>query len=236
MTQQIALEYLQQNRILNTDMIEGIMHGDAEIVSACGDGVLLYHPAAQVSMISAASEKTMRALIGRVKPEASEIVVHQERFLPLVEDAFNLHEATICRQAVYTGSRSLPEADLGLTFRTLNAAYLPFLCENYTRGSHEYLSERLTAGVMTGAFAGTEIAAFMGMHAEGSMGLLEVLPQYRRRGIAKALEIHYLNKLLERGRIPYGQIIVGNEASVQLHKKLGFTFSNDTVTWIHGID
>ncbi|HHV32980.1 GNAT family N-acetyltransferase [Caproiciproducens sp. LBM24188] len=232
MTQQTALEYLQKDRILNMDMMECIVHQEAKIVQVCADGVLLSHPAAQVYMISADSEETMRRLMSQID-HAQEVVIHQEQFLPLVQEAFGLTEATVCHQAVYTGSTLLPEPESSLTFRTLDETYLSFLCENYTRGSRDYLSERLQAGVMTGAFAGTEITAFMGMHAEGSMGLLEVLPQFRRRGIAQALEIHYLNTLLRQGRIPYGQIIVGNEASIRLHEKLGFTFSKGTVTWVH---
>ncbi|MFQ7452543.1 MAG: GNAT family N-acetyltransferase [Flavonifractor plautii] len=38
---------------------------------------------------------------------------------------------------------------------------------------------------MLGAFVDGTLAGFAGFHGEGSIGLLEVLPAYRRRGLGK---------------------------------------------------
>ena len=52
----------------------------------------------------------------------------------------------------------------------------------------EYVEDRLKAGVIFGAFVDGRLAGFVGEHHEGSMGMLEVVPEFRRRGIAQALE------------------------------------------------
>ena len=43
----------------------------------------------------------------------------------------------------------------------------------------DYVAERLAAGAMTGAFLDGVLAGFIGIHEEGSIGMLEVLPAYR---------------------------------------------------------
>jgi len=50
--------------------------------------------------------------------------------------------------------------------------------------------------------------------------MLEVLPEYRRRGIAYSLEAAMINRLREQKRIPYAQIFTTNSDSVFLQKNL----------------
>ena len=64
------------------------------------------------------------------------------------------------------------------------------------------------------------------------MGMLEILPQFRRRGIAYALEAHMIDHLLAQGRTPYGQIVVGNEASLGLQRRLHMDISKDGLVWL----
>ena len=67
---------------------------------------------------------------------------------------------------------------------------------------------------MYGMFIDGKPAGFIGMHAEGSLGLLEILPEYRRCRLAFALESYAINRMLEKGWTPYGQIILGNARCV----------------------
>ena len=41
-----------------------------------------------------------------------------------------------------------------------------------------------------------------------------------------------INYILEKGDTPYGEIVIGNEASAKLQKKLGFEISKETITWL----
>lgn len=67
--------------------------------------------------------------------------------------------------------------------RQLGREFLPVVVGHYhSYPNPKYLGERLDAGVMHGAFEGEELLGFIGMHSEGSVGLLEVLPAHRRRG------------------------------------------------------
>ena len=86
-------------------------------------------------------------------------------------------------------------------------------------------------GIMLGAFVDGKLAGFMGQHPEGSLGMLFVFPQFRRQGIAEALERNYVNLELAQGHVPYGQIFVGNTASRMLQEKLGMEFSEGNICW-----
>lgn len=96
----------------------------------------------------------------------------------------------------------------------------------------DYIRRRLAAGVMHGAFQNGELAGFIGMHAEGSVGMLEVFPPYRRRGIAAGLMAFQANWVLGRGWVPFSQIWEGNEASFALHRRLGWSLCPSPMYWV----
>ena len=83
-----------------------------------------------------------------------------------------------------------------------------------------------------GAEVGGRLAGFIGIHEEGAMGLLEVLPQFRRRGLAEALEAALIGRQLGKGALPYAQVRIGNTASEALQEKLGLTFDRRVLYWI----
>ncbi|MDY4797689.1 MAG: GNAT family N-acetyltransferase [Floccifex porci] len=68
---------------------------------------------------------------------------------------------------------------------------------------------------------------FIGLHLEGSMGLLYILKEYRGNGYGIELEMFLVNRLLFENKIPFGQLETENNHSIFLQKKLGFTFSTE---------
>jgi tRNA (guanine37-N1)-methyltransferase len=73
---------------------------------------------------------------------------------------------------------------------------------------------------------------FIGKHAEGSMGLLEVLPENRRQGLARTLESFLIDRELREGNLPYCQVFRDNAASLALQKKLGLQLAEGLVIWL----
>ena len=55
--------------------------------------------------------------------------------------------------------------------------------------------------------------------------------EYRRRGIAESLESYIINTRLSKGLLPYGDIIVGNEPSFGLQRKLGMKITKEIFYW-----
>ena len=81
-------------------------------------------------------------------------------------------------------------------------------------------------------YKGALLAGFIGEHLEGSMGLLYVFPEFRRKGIATALEKYYIARTMEKGFVPFGQVEKDNKESLLLQKKLNMTQSEKLTIWM----
>ena len=119
-----------------------------------------------------------------------------------------------------------------IEIRQLDISYTEEILAHYHLGSEEYIKERLLNGCMFGAFVEGKMAGFIGTHIEGSIGMLEVYEEYRRRGIAESLESYIINTRLSKGLLPYGDIIVGNEPSFGLQRKLGLKITKENFYWV----
>lgn len=174
------------------------------------------------------------------------IVLHQQRYVGLFE-ANGFKETVECRQAVYTNKEKLSVSGMyrpdgkpmpnGLIIRRLDALDIQEAAPMYPGfDDPDYIVDRIEAGAVYGAFLGDNtintLAGIIGIHEEGSIGMLYVKPQYRHQKFAKALETYAFNRALENGWIPYGQIIVGNEPSMRLQESMGMHFSKSSVYWM----
>ena len=184
-------------------------------------------------MLSASDADMGERLLSEIPREEEELLfaVHQDFLMESIGRRFHRNRVNECRQAVYT--RKTPPAQGGFAVRPLTARDADIVYENYHAvHSREYLLGRIRAGEMFGIDAEGSLAAFAGLHDEGSMGMLEVLPPFRRRGMGEALEAWLIAWLLERGRVPFCQIFDGNEASLRLQKKLGLKLASGKLYWI----
>ncbi len=231
--EQEALKYLQKDRLLHIDMLEPLRLGEASIVYAGEDGVLIYHIPGRIYMLSAASIASTEKLAGLMK-DPTVILLHQNYLKEELKRRFSMTHTMQCHQAAWLKDEPVPASSSGDDLRLLTDKELPIVLQHYkTVDGTEYVKERLEAG-MLGAFVDGELAGFIGTHPEGSIGLLEVLPAYRRRGLAVRLETAMMIRQQSLGRVPYGQIKAGNEASIALHIKLGMEVTPEaSLCWLY---
>lgn len=225
--------YLEKDFAYHADMLDAFLEDGTEVLYSEEDGVMLrigkYGPYA----ISAKTEEAMGKMARLIEEKRYMAVIRPFKFLPkFFEIKGKPAETMPCYQAAYKGKEPVPEYEVpGIEFRPLTMENLSFVRENYD-DDEEYMKSRIEYG-MIGAFdENGNCAGFIGFHGEGSMGLLTVLPEYRRKGIGIALEAKNLNRRLSEGRIPFGHVVVGNEKSKGLQKKIGMEFSDKIVTWI----
>ena len=221
-----ALKFLRKDYLLNVDMIECIRRDLCEIVFASDKAVLIAADGGGVYMLSCEDRELGFDLLCIHQPPW--VVLHQMDMREgLAEMGYRLGDA--CWQGVYTKTQPLEET--GADMRLLDRSYAHLVSENYELADEEELTELMDKGVMLGAFVEGKLAGFMGQHPEGSQGLLFVFPEYRRLGLAEALERRYVNLDLSRGNVPFGQIFVGNTPSRRLQEKLGMEFSDKFICW-----
>ena len=225
--------HFYQDKYLYADMIAALRDSRNRVAYAEEDGVLLRMRAGYMHWLTAETPEAAGRILDLAK-RPDMFLIHQDFCKEIIIRKFGLCGEMRCWQGAYFGTEPLPVVlPEGMELRDLHMSDLDMVMERYTHadGDRAYIASRLKYG-MIGAYFGETCAGFVGVHGEGSMGLLEVFPEYRRMGVASALESAMTNRMLAKGLIPYGHVVVGNEASRALQKKLGFTFAEQTVSWL----
>lgn len=235
MTHHIAPKLLLKNHLLHIDMLECIRRGSAEILFASEEGVLLLDIPSQIYMITAQNNKIAEHLISKLPDDIDLIVSHDIFTYKLLSNKFNFSDSMTCYNAVYTKKVPIESENTFFEIRHLTHEYKDIIMDNYSKAytiDDEYMRNRLDAKVMLGAFIDNTLCGFVGSHIEGSIGMLEVFPEYRGKGIGRQLEITAINKALADNRYIYCQVIDDNSVSISLQKKLGFELSKNKVYWL----
>ena len=222
------VEYLKQKQILHVMMAESIRRGDADILYDRPDGVMIYNRRAKAHMLTAATEEAAVEMVGKIE-NPTLLVAHDPKSRKIVAERFRFPETLAVLQAAYLKKDiDVPAADI----RSLDMSHHAFVRAHYSSvDEDEYIEHRLKEGDLFGIYQDGQLAGFIGTHAEGSLGLLEILPEYRRRGLGEALE-RYLTRIhLLRGWVPFAQIEATNLPSQALHRKLGFEISDECLYW-----
>ena len=162
----------------------------------------------------------------------TQVVVKSRDALEKVSAEFGFHGFNPCSQWSYWREEppELPVCDI----RPLTLCHSKLAAQHYKLFSHAepYLIERIQAGRLWGLFEDGRLAGFIGTHSEGSMGMLEVFPEYRRKGYGMMLESFLIRWHLERGWTPFGHVVDGNEASIRLQQKAGMEQGNLPAIWV----
>ena len=226
-----ALAYLGRDPLFYMDMLEPLRRGTAELLYAEEDGVLLCESGG-IHMMSAAGPAAAErcfALLSR----CAMLVGHELWYKAEAARRFGLHEEQICHQAAWLAPDPPAAAPFGGELRLLGEEMAQWVYDHYSHpfGGVAYMQGALRRG-MLGAFVDGACAGFAGFHEEGSIGMLEVLPVYRRRGVGEALLRGAVRLALERGQYAFGQVFTDNQASLALQRKVGMSVSRERLFWL----
>lgn len=235
-------ETLRKQKLLHMDMTELIARGQAELLYASGGNICLRDKVSGICFHTAESLEGGREALLAIR-QFHLLVLHQDFMLEAAEEILGVKSFMSCYQAVYTRREKLPITGLycpdgkkregQVEVKRLTMEHLPIVIQHYdTVDDPDYIRERIEKGWMFGAFLGDALAGFVGMHPEGGLGMLYVLPEYRGRKIGRALETYIINYSLELGHTPYGQIQEQNQVSLKLQESLGLCFSKKKVYWM----
>ena len=241
-------EKLMLNKKLHMDMIEMINRGRAILIAKGANDFLLQDKETGYFHHSGENTEFFMTLPKEVRLSIKKIILHQEEMLAPVQKLLNLNNVLMCYQAVFTQREKLPVSGLyrtdgqptetGLTIRPLTMEYVDIVQEEYNQAKYQkvkekaYIKDRIQKGCMYGAFINDDLAGFVGIHHDDSIGMLRVFKKYKGRRIAKILQTFIINKMLELGYIPYGQFIIGDTGSQELQKSLGMYMSKTPVIWV----
>lgn len=230
-----AIEMLSKDFLLHVDMLECIRRGSAEILYTCESGALLLDQPSNIYMISANNYEVAEQLIS-VLPASIELIVSHDKFtLGLLSKKYTFSDKMTCYNAVYTKQLPIQSMKNIADIQKLTVGYIDIIMDKYSKAytiNSDYIRSRLEANALSGAFIHNTLCGFIGQHTEGSIGMLEVFPEYKGKGIGIQLEISAINEALSAKRYVYGQVTEDNLASMSLQKKLGLELSKNKVYWL----
>ncbi len=228
-----AVAYLERDRPRYLNCLEVLRRGSAELLLFREDGLLLHDRESGAYLITAESPPAAEAMLARI-PQGSELcMAHQDWYLPALRARMGRGGGMICHQAAWMGENPPEPAPFSGELRLLDMTWAARVQAVY---GQSYADEAYIAGVlargMLGAFIDGALAGFVGTHDEGTIGLLQVLPQYRRLGVGEALYRAMIRRTLARGGYALAHVTVGNEASLALQRKVGMTLSTHLIYWV----
>ncbi|MDO4565283.1 MAG: GNAT family N-acetyltransferase [Clostridia bacterium] len=226
-----AFEYFERAPLIHVDMSEAIKRGRAKVLYAGSDGVLLHNEKKGNYLLSSVSYRAAAKLCELIEGDC--VVVRGEGAKEAVQSELGFELGKPCFQCAYLKTERLAverEEDI----RPLRREHIEEVLKHYRLvGEPAYIEGRIDAGEMFGLFdrATGGLMGFAGLHDDGSGGMLEIFPEYRRRGLGLQLERYLVNFQLDKGYVPYGHIYVDNEQSLNLQRKLGMEISAETLNW-----
>lgn len=231
--EQALCQALNRDRLCHIDMIDCLERGAAQILLQEPEGLLLYDTACRKYGLTAKSQAFVERALDLCQPGQT-VVCHQPWLLAEAAEKLGLERMDFYH-GVYEHSEPPPKWGPEPEILPLGPGWLDQVSPHYHYDSNrQYLARIMERGELFGALVEGQLAGFIGCHEEGAYGILEVLPQFRRRGIGYALERYIIGWLLDHGRIPYCQIAVDNGASISLQNRLGLSLSEQPVHWLFG--
>lgn len=217
---------LLRDKLHHMDMLELIRRGRARLLARQGEELLLedvessalFHTRLGTDRREGAGTSALQwQEILRAHP-AKRVYLHQETLVPLLA-GMGYCRGAACVQCVCTRREQLPVRGL------------------YGADGHSVEGRTIRFdGVCAAAFIDGEEAGSMRVQGDGSIGALTVLPQYRRRRVASALETFLCNQQIQNGMTPYGRIPEDNAAALALQESLGLYAARGRVYVMERVD
>ena len=221
---------LRQDPALYADMQAYLQSGEWKIAYESETALWLSWNRGWLHGIAALDLEEARDILQRI-PKDDAFVLRGCKGLRELGERFGFQGCNPCYQAVYEQKTPI-QVKTNLTIRHPDPGDFAQVAESYDMADGEELRRDFDREDFLGAYLDGSFVGYVGLHGEGSMGLLHVFPAYRRKGYAEALYGTLINNQLQKGRIPFAQILEDNKASLALQRKLGFTISKDFIYWM----
>lgn len=226
-----ALAYLSQDYLLNSSLIQ-VINRDSATIMACSDqGVLLYDEISKSHMLSGNFNETTKAWVDQLT-SSDLFLVTDINFEEFLKNKFGFASRLECYQ--YVGlERHKRWVDPELKIVKANNSDALMIKSLYHALSDEELEEVVALGNLFLAYNPVgQLVGMVGSHLEGSIGMLLILPEFRRQGYGEVLVEFMINIFIEQGLMILTQVEPDNLASQKLQEKLGLIRSDRTVCWL----
>lgn len=142
-------------------------------------------------------------------------------------DSLGLRNVSTVKRAIYRQAGKQHPAIKPLSDTDIETALIYY--DKY--GDREEFIQLRDRDMLWGYYEENMLQGFIGIHAEGALGILHVIKEYRKKGIATHLLNHAISKAKEQDLIPYAQIELENHGSFALHEKMDCEIGEEISSW-----
>ena len=177
--------------------IKYALDSGAKVIYAEEDGLFMKYAGCDIYCsygLKAGEEKRILSLEKGVKL----IVCSSAREARAALKVFSLGTARKCYQVLYEKTvGAKPPADTVVERLLPTDENVDLVTETYTLGyDRESIKQAIKERGMYAAITGGKISAYIGTHEEGAIGMLEVMPEFRGRGLGSFMVNYMVGKLL----------------------------------------
>lgn len=219
---------MKKDPALYADLVDALNGGRAHIVFDSEAAVLARYDAFPMYMLGAEDEAEGRRLFDGIAEPEFTVILRGESLIEYAKTK-DMRVSAPCFQVFYEGEpldesgpmeirRPAPE-----DFGAVSATY-SLIPPEELRGDFD--GPDFFCGYLDG-----RLAAYAGVHSEGSLGMLHVFEEYRGMGLSKQMSRFIINHQLKKGRLPYAQVFCDNTVSLGLQRRNGMTFSTGVIAW-----
>jgi len=218
-----GIDYIAIRRILE--------RGTAEIIEQNEDVLFLRDTVSGVNMLACEDDELAREVLERHRDLGIRLLTTTSKAAAeYAVEAFGFSSISECYQYAYLGEK--PELDPRLTFRTADMSDFKTITEVYDLDGPEETARTIERGMVLMAYDQEgNLVGFIGEHMEGSLGMLFIFPEHRRKGYGRSLEMASFRWSLDRGFTPFGQVYTDNIPSLELQKDIGLAIADKLVYW-----
>ena len=232
-----SMPLLMKDPALSANFLEALHRGTADIIYDTENVLLVNIKDSSVffHIGGGAEGREALKLVFSDEDGVSLVVAHDLEIREYLMAEMGYKNDRGCYQAVYEGDKI--QVDSQLTFHTPAEEDFELFRSTYGIGDDEMKRELFNSPEFMGGYINDEngnevMAGYVGEHLEGSIGMLYVFPEFRKRGLAYEMQAFMINRAIDKGSIPFGQIYEDNAASLALSHKMGLTFSRSKLYWL----
>lgn len=219
---------MKKDRALFADIEEALRSGCARAVYDSETAILVRYNDVPRYLLGAEDLSEGMRLLDGIPEDDFRLIV---RGIPLYEYAKSkgMWVSRPCFQVYYEGE---PLDDSGpMEIRRPSEEDFDAVAATYTLTPREELREDFESENFFCGYLDGELAAYAGVHDDGSLGMLHVFDRFRGRGLSKQMSRFMVNRRLAQGCLPYAQVFCDNEPSLGLQRRNGMIFSRDVIVW-----
>jgi len=224
-----AKDLLLSDLALHADFFEALETDNCTVLCDTEDTFFARQRSIPFYMLTTHNAEHGKALADSVHEDYYELMVRNESVQLYLTQQPKLGCSRPCRQVLYREPIVLPASEL--VMRHPAEEDFEKVAASYHILSREELRAHFDSDSFYGGYVGDELVGYIGIHSDGPIGMLTVLPEYRRHGYGKQLLGKLAIRLRNAGHFPYAQVYSDNYPSLDLQRALGADFSREMTCW-----